>query len=71
MRGHGINSMGESNFDRVDSDQKSLIHELETENDMNTVYTSCGYNCNDDQFLCLSTCNCIDFNLRCDGSVSL
>ncbi|KAK0093543.1 hypothetical protein PV326_013307, partial [Microctonus aethiopoides] len=69
VRGHGINSMGESNFDRVDSDQKSLIHELETENDMNTVYTSCGYNCDVDQFLCLSTCNCIDFNLRCDGSM--
>ncbi|XP_057339839.1 low-density lipoprotein receptor-related protein 4-like isoform X2 [Microplitis mediator] len=66
-RGHGVNPAGVDS-DRFDPDQKSLIHELDDESDLNPVYIPCTYDCDNDQFLCVSTCSCINFNHRCDGS---
>lgn len=69
--GHGVKPVGGNERDHFGVDQKSLIHELEDESDSNPMYTSCKYNCGGDQFHCISTCDCIDMFLRCDGSVSL
>ncbi|CAD6208044.1 GSCOCG00010318001-RA-CDS [Cotesia congregata] len=63
-RGHGVNSNG----DGFNPDQKSLIHELDDESDLNPAYEPCTINCGTGFFLCRIMCTCISYNLRCDGS---
>lgn len=69
-KGHGVNQLGDGDLEHFGSNQKTLIHELDDESELNPLHTPCDYTCDDDQFLCISSCSCVDFNLRCDGFVS-
>ncbi|XP_015608522.1 low-density lipoprotein receptor-related protein 4 isoform X2 [Cephus cinctus] len=66
-RGRGIGPEGDPD-DKFGPEQKTLIHELEDETDAREeVLLSCAWECDHDQFLCVSSCTCISIDKRCDG----
>ncbi|XP_034949215.1 LOW QUALITY PROTEIN: low-density lipoprotein receptor-related protein 4 [Chelonus insularis] len=71
-RGHGINPSGNADLQSHSGQgEKTLIHELDDESELNNGYAwyTCASKCTMEQFLCITTCTCINLDHRCDGSI--